>query len=267
MNPLPRDLTPVAPTAPAAPYLGGKRYLAARIIERLAAIPHQTYAEPFTGMGGVFLRRPFRARSEVVNDLSRDVSNLFRVLQRHYEALMDLLRWQLTSRTEFDRLRAAAPDTLTDLERAARFLYLQRLAFGGKVVGRNFGTSVGLPARFDVGKLAPMLADIHERLSGVVIESLPYAELIRRYDRPTTLFYLDPPYVGCEDDYGAGAFAVADHARLAEQLRGLQGTFLLSLNDTPTVRDLYAGCTIEAVRTVYSISGAAQRVGEVLISP
>ena len=204
METLNAGLEPVTPVMPPAPYQGGKRYLARHIIERLAAVPHITYAEPFTGMGGVFLRRPFRARAEVVNDASRDVANLFRMLQRHYQALMDMLRWQLTSRIEFDRLRQAEADTLTDLERAARFLYLQRLAFGGKIVGRNFGTSPGLPARFDVAKLAPMLAEIHDRLSGVVIECLPYLELIRRYDRPDTLFYLDPPYVGCEQQSAPG---------------------------------------------------------------
>lgn len=91
-------LTPAAPAMPPAPYLGGKRALARRIIERLAATPHRTYVEPFVGMGGVFLRRPFRAHAEVVNDVSADVSNLFRILQRHYVALMDLLRWQVTSR-------------------------------------------------------------------------------------------------------------------------------------------------------------------------
>jgi hypothetical protein len=172
-------LLPVTPAAPVAPYLGGKRNLAKRIISRLAAIPHTTYVEPFVGCGGVFLRRPFRAKAEVINDISTDVANLFRVLQRHYVPLMDMLRWQLTSRAEFERLIAAQADTLTDLERAARFLYLQRTAFGGKVTGRSFGVAVGLPARFDVTKLGSMLEEVHERLAGVMIERLP----LRRADR------------------------------------------------------------------------------------
>ncbi|MFP5472403.1 MAG: DNA adenine methylase [Gammaproteobacteria bacterium] len=263
---MPSTLLPAAPARTPAPYLGGKRNLAQRICARLEAIPHATYVEPFVGMGGVFLRRPFRARAEVINDISTDVANLFRVLQRHYVALMDMLRWQLTSRAEFERLLSCTADTLTDLERAARFLYLQRTAFGGKVSGRNFGVAPGVPARFDVTKLAAVLEEVHERLAGVVIERLPYAELIARYDRPDTLFYLDPPYWGCERDYGPGVFDRADFERLAEILAGIRGRFLLSLNDTPGVREVFGSFEIEAVETTYGISGRPQRAGEVLIS-
>ena len=261
-------LLPATPAATPAPYLGGKRNLARRIIQRLGETPHTTYAEPFVGMGGVFLRRPFRARSEVVNDASRDVATLFRVLQRHYNPLMDMLRWQLTSRADFQRLLDTDPATLTDLERAARFLYLQRCAFGGKVTGRSFGVSPGLPGRFDVTKLAGTLEEIHERLAGVVVECLPYADFVARYDRPGTLFYLDPPYWGCEGDYGPG-FGRADFVRLAELLRGVQGRFLLSLNDTPGVREAFGAFRIEAVDVAYTISRDAvpgTRAREVLIS-
>ena len=261
-------LVAAEPAVPPAPYLGGKRNLASRIIARLAAIPQVTYAEPFVGMGGVFLRRPFRARAEVVNDVSGDVANLFRVLQRHYEALMDMLRWQITSRSEFARLQAAHPGSLTDLERAARFLYLQRAGFGGKIEGRNFGVSVANTARFDVAKLGPLLERVHDRLSGVVIEQMGYGELLARYDRPGTLFYLDPPYAGNEADYGPGVFTPPDFARLATQLATLRGQWLLSINDTPEVRTLFNGCHIDLVPTTYGINGThPKRVQELLIGP
>jgi DNA adenine methylase len=252
---------------PVAAYIGGKRNLARVVIDRLRVIPHATYVEPFVGMGGVFLRRPFKAKAEVINDISQDVATLFRILQRHYVAFMDMLRWQLTSRAEFERLLAANPDSLTDLERAARFLYLQRTAFGGKVTGRNFGVSPGNAGRFDVMKLGTILEDVHERLAGVVIERLPWPDLIRRYDRPETLFYLDPPYWGSEGDYGPGVFARADFECLAEILAGVKGQFLMSLNDHPDVRRTFSPFQIEAVKTTYSVSsGPAKKVGEVLIT-
>lgn len=255
------------PVKPVAPYMGGKSRLAPRIIQHLSAIQHDCYVEPFVGMGGVFLRRPFHARVEVVNDINRDVTTLFRVLQRHYVPLMDMLRWQITSRAEFQRLVAAVPETLTDLERAARFLYLQRISFGGKVAGRSFGTGPNNPARFDVTKLGAILEDVHDRLAGVTIECLPYSRVIEVYDRPTTLFYLDPPYWGCEDDYGKNVFSPQDFECLAEQLGRIQGQFLLSLNDTPEVRCIFKAFQFEEVQVNYSLNGRKQgRVGELLIS-
>jgi DNA adenine methylase len=216
-------------------------------------------------MGGIFLRRSMRPKAEIINDISGDVATFFRVLQEHYPYLIDMLRWRVAGRAEFARLAAMPADRLTDLQRAARFLYLQRLAFGGKISGRSFGVDGRSGARFNVSKLEPMLADIHERLAGVVIEQLPFDQFIARYDRPGMLFYLDPPYWGCETDYGADVFTRADFARLAAQLAGTRGKFLLSLNDRPEVRECFGAFQIQSIDTTYTIGGAA-RVGEVLIS-
>ncbi len=57
-------------------------------------------------MGGVSLRRPSRPKVEAINDASQDVATFFRVLQRHYQAFLDMLKWQVTSRAEFARLAA-----------------------------------------------------------------------------------------------------------------------------------------------------------------
>jgi DNA adenine methylase len=241
---------------PIAPYIGGKKNLARRLIERIERTPHELYAEPFLGMGGVFLRRRLAAKREVVNDLNRDVVTLFRILQRHYVPFVEMLRWQLSTRADFQRLMATAADTLTDLERAARFLYLQRLAFGGKVAGRTFGVSIAAtPARFNVTKLLPQLEEVHERLSGVLIECLGYADFIERYDRPGTLFYLDPPYWGSEDDYGRELFGRADFERLADILGSIKGRFILSLNDVAPVRKIFARFAQEKVETTYTVVG------------
>tara|TARA_R110000796_G_scaffold11478_2_gene38132 strand:- start:45891 stop:46715 length:825 start_codon:yes stop_codon:yes gene_type:complete len=257
------------PVKPVAPYLGGKSRLAKRIIGKIKTIPHATYAEVFVGMGGVFLRRDHQAKCEVINDRNRDVYNLFRVLQEHYPYFIDLLKWRLTTRVEFERLTSVDPDTLTDLQRAARFLYLQRTAFGGKVSGRNFGVAPGRPGRFDITKLAPMLEDLHSRLAGVTIECLDYAAFIDRYDRSDTLFYLDPPYYGNEGDYGKDIFSRNDFTKLADQLGQIKGSFILSLNDRPEVREIFSSFKIEAVNVAYSISKKTEgrkSYGEVLIS-
>jgi DNA adenine methylase len=252
---------------PVAPYIGGKRNLAKRIVSIIEATRHDSYCEAFVGMGGIFFRRQQVPKAEVINDFSRDVATFFRVLQRHYVAFLELMRFQLTTRTEFERLAATDPATLTDLERSARFLYLQRTTFGGKVAGRTFGVSPGVPARFDVTKLGPMLEALHERLARVVIECLPYGVFSQRYDRPGTLFYLDPPYVGGEADYGKGLFSAADHEQLAAVIQRIKGRFILSINDVPSIRRLYQGCAIERVKTTYTLSASsAKAVRELVIT-
>lgn len=259
----------VRPTRPVAGYVGGKRHLAPLLVERIEARRHSIYAEPFVGMGGVFLKRRYAPPSEVINDLSRDVANLFRVLQRHYQALLDMLKWQITTRVEFDRLSKTDPETLTDLERAARFLYLQRAALGGKVAGRSFGVSPEHPARFDITRLQPVLEEVHTRLAGVVVECLPFGEFIERYDRPETLFYLDPPYSGSTAYYGKGMFAEADFERLSAQLASIEGAFILSINDTARIRELFAGFEIETADVAYTAGvdrGDREKFTELIIS-
>ncbi|MDR0769933.1 MAG: DNA adenine methylase [Burkholderiales bacterium] len=257
----------IKPVLPVAPYVGGKSRLAAKIIDMIQEVPHQTYAEPFVGMGGVFLRRPSRAKCEVINDYSKDVATFFRVLQRHYTPFLEMLRYQITTRADFDRLLKTPPDTLTDLERSARFLYLQKVCYGGKRDGQTFGVHLERPGGFNITKLIPMLDDVHERLASVTIECLPYGDFIERYDRKTTLFYVDPPYYRCEDYYGKGLFERADFERLAELLAGISGKFILSLNDHAEVRRIFAAFKITPVKLRYSVgSGNDKTFGELLIS-
>lgn len=260
------DLREVAAVHPPAAYIGGKRRLGELLARRIEAIPHRLYAEPFVGMGGVFFRRRYVPRCEVVNDVSRDVTTLFRILQRHYPQFMDTLKFQVTSRREFERLAACDPATLTDLERAARFLYLQRLAFGGKVTGRNFGVETSSGAGFNVSRLGPLLEEIHERLSGVIIECLTWSDFVDRYDLIDTLFFLDPPYWGTEGEYGAGVFARADFPRVADRLASIKGRFLLTVNDLPQTREVFSRFVIEPVTTRYTVAGGAGKTAaEILV--
>lgn len=265
--PILSELIPVDPVRPVAGYVGGKRALSKRLVEMIDRTPHRTYAEVFVGMGGVFLRRTAKPVSEVINDRNGEVANLFRILQRHYPQFMETLRFQVTSRREFDRLKAANPATLTDLERAGRFLYLQRTAFGGKVAGQNFGVDPRSGGSFNLTRVAPLLEEAHERLAGVVIECLDWSDFVDRYDRPETLFYLDPPYWGSEADYGNGLFDRSQFAAIAERLGKLKGRFILSINDVPAIRELFGGFELEEVELNYSVSkGKGTPARELIVS-
>lgn len=260
-------MDPVIVARPPAPYMGGKRNLAARLCTLIDETPHKAYIEPFVGMGGVFLRRSRRPAVEVINDLSGDVANLFRVVRRHYQPFVDELAFLPASREEFDRQLRLDPDALTDIERAVRFLYVQRLAFGGKVHGRTFGVRRDQSSRVQLGRLRADLKALSRRLEPVTIERLPYQDVIRRYDRAGALFYLDPPY---DETTGYGVeFGRADYVAMAAQLAAIAGDFIMSINDTPFIREAFAAFEIQEVDTSWTIGakmpGACSKVTELII--
>jgi DNA adenine methylase len=112
-----------------------------------------------------------------------------------------------------------------------------------------------------------VLVEIHERLAGVVIESLPWPNFLQRYDASETLFYLDPPYWGSETDYGAGVFTGSDFARLAVHLGSIKGRFILSVNDVPEMREVFARFSVESVSTRYTIAGGKwAEVAEIVVT-
>lgn len=257
----------VSPIIPVAPYMGGKSRLAKTIITRINDTDHNAYCEPFVGMGGVFFRRNMRPKAEFINDYNGEVHNLFLILREHKTELLGLLHCQITSRIEFGRLLNQNPSSLTDLQRAARFIYLQKTAFGGKISRQSFGTSKERSGFFNVTKLVRLIERAGKRLSGVTLERLSFEEFMPRYDSAGTLFYIDPPYYTNENDYGKDLFKRSDFEVLNELLTTLKGRFILSLNDRPEVRQIFKSFDIESVNVTYTIAAKNnKKFGEVLIS-
>jgi DNA adenine methylase len=215
-------------------YIGGKRRIANALV---ALIPeHITYVEPFAGGAQVFFHKP-RSKVEVLNDLDNEIVNFLRVCQRHPEELARVPRWQPASRRLFEWHEQQPPELLTDIERAARFFYLQKNGWGGKRTRRNFHHCVTKPPNYDPEVIERRLTDAAARLRRVQIDQAPYQEILRRYDRPTTFFYCDPPYVGV--DLYQHNFTDEQFQELASLLSALKGRFLLSINDCPKAREWF----------------------------
>lgn len=123
---------------PIIPWMGGKRRLADRIFPRFP--DHSCYIEPFAGGAALFfLRQP--AEVEVLNDINGELVNLYRVVQNHLEEFVRQFKWTLSSRQMFEWHKTTRPETLTDIQHAARFYYLQQNAFGSRIAGQSFGTA------------------------------------------------------------------------------------------------------------------------------
>lgn len=179
------------------PWMGSKRRVAQQILERMPE--HTCYVELFAGSAAVLFARDEPAKVEVINDLDGELVNLFRVLKHHLVEFVQQFRWGITSRQMWRWLDDTPPETLTDIQRAARFYYLHRLGFGGKSVGRTFGYSPTSPPRINFLRIEEALSDVHQRLAHVLVEQKPWQDCLRRYDRPTTFFFADPPYLGLQE--------------------------------------------------------------------
>jgi len=249
--------------SPIIPWLGGKRRLADRIFPFFPQ--HKCYVEPFAGGAALFFLRPVAAESEVLNDANGELVNLYRVVQNHLEEFVRQFKWALTSRKVFEWLKMTRPETLTDIQRAARFYYLQQAAFGGRVEGQSFGTATTAPPGLNLLRLEETLSAAHLRLASAYIEHLPWQECVERYDRPHTFFYIDPPYWQTEG-YGI-EFGWEQYEALAERMGTLKGKAIVSLGDHPDIRRAFGRFHIEQTGIRYTVGGgsnAAERT-ELLI--
>ncbi len=244
-------------------YIGGKSQLTTTILPLIPT--HKTYVEVFAGAGWIFFSKA-PSRYEVINDLDADLISFYRVVTHHLSEFLSQFKWLLSSRQIFQEWsRQQEAGGLTDIQRAARYYYVQRHAFGGRVRSRTFGMAAQRRPRINLLRLEEEMSEVYLRLQGCTIECLPYHECLRRYDKPETFFYLDPPYYDCP--YYRHNFEHADFEALAEALRPLQGKFLLSLNDVPAVRTIFETFEIKPVTLRYSISKVKKTEGkEVLIA-
>lgn len=248
---------------PIVPWIGGKRRLAKHIMPLFPV--HECYVEPFCGAAAIFFLKP-PVTSEVINDVNGELVNLYRVVKHHLEEFVRQFKWALTSREIFRWLQITPEETLTDIQRAARFYYLQKLSFGGKVEGRTFGTATTSTPRLNLLRLEEDLSAAHLRLSRVYIENLDWAQCIAKYDRPHTLFYLDPPYWGTEG-YGVD-FGLEEYERIAELARTIAGKMVISVNDIPEMRTAFKGLPMERMEIAYTVGANGRgrgKMGELVI--
>ncbi|MDP4152578.1 MAG: DNA adenine methylase [Bacillota bacterium] len=242
-------------------WIGGKKLLRKAIIERFPEDGIDRYIEVFGGGGWVLFAKDSHAPLEVFNDVNSDLINLYRCIKYHREELQRQLEYTLVSREQlYDFKEQLSCRGLTDIQRAARYYSLIKISFGCGM--RTFRAS-----KRNLQGGIEYLAEIQDRLKSVVIENKDFESLIKVYDRPGALFYLDPPYFGTEKYYD-NAFTEADHRRLCEALKGIKGRFILSYNDCEFIRELYKGFNVEAIDRSSNLTGKSkpgERFNELII--
>ena len=251
---------------PVVGWAGGKRRVADLIIAKIPAST-KCYAEVFCGGAAVLAARP-PSGIEVINDKNGELINLYRILKFHPDELAAEIRFHLNSREEFDDFRHQPG--LTDIQRAARWLTRRKNCFGGdpEYFGRS-KTSGGASAGSRSGLIERAMR-FSDRLDRVIIENLDWRDFFKLYDGPGTFFFCDPPYVLAKAN-SYDAFSDADVAELAETLKGAQGKWLVTLDDTKQNRKAFTGCTITTFQLTKgcrrSSTGKVGKRTELLITP
>lgn len=226
--------------------MGGKSKLRKTIIEMIPE--HICYVELFFGAGWVYFGKD-SSKIEVINDIDKELINLFKMIKYHAPEIERQLEYEFSSRDVFEEYKNIEIGNLTDIHRAVRFLYLISQSFAGK--GNNYGygtTTRPSPQIFYKG----VLGDIKERLRNTYVENLSFEKVIEKYDRKHSFFFADPPYFETTG-YG-NEFGEKEHLLLRDKLINLKGKFLLTINDHEKVREWYKDFKIKEVEVNYSVS-------------
>ncbi len=204
------------------------------------------------GGAALYFVRPEPAPVEVINDINGELINLYRVVQYHIDEFAKQFEWAVTSRELFQRYQGTPPEALTDIQRAARFYYLQQNAFGGHVARQTFGTTTTRKPAMDWERIEKKVLATHHRIASTqtTIENLPWRQCIERYDRAHTFFYLDPPYwqTGGYDV----PFGFEEYEQIADTMRTCKGKIMLSINDHPDMRTVFKEFRMIELETVYT---------------
>ena len=246
---------------PPIPRMGGKSKLRKTILERIPE--HTCYVEPFFGAGWVYFGKE-QSKVEVINDIDKELINMFRMIKYHAPEIERVLEYEFSGRDMFEEYKYCTVEYLTEIQRAVRFLYLISQSFAGK--GETFGygtTSKPAPQIFYQG----VLGNIKERLRNTYVENKSFEDIIKRYDRPHSFFFCDPPYFETAG-YG-NEFGEQEHLLLRDTLSQIKGKFMVTINDHPKVREWYKDFNIEEVQVSYSIAKeqkARKEYGELIIT-
>jgi DNA adenine methylase len=247
-------------------WIGGKRLLRKQIVP-LIPEDHSCYVEAFAGGSWVLFGKE-RSVVEVLNDKDGELMNFYQIAQKHPHEFSRTARDFLISRRLFEVMRNDSVEWLTEIERAVRFYYLLKLTFGARMKRPTFGIFTDRSPKWNPKRFEIEFKEISKRLERVIIECMEFATLILTYDRPWTLFYCDPPYLGAENLYAA-QFEKEAHERLAGILKKIKGRFILTYNDHPDIWSLYEGCEFRQVKGNYSVSREAdgrRSFGQLVIS-
>ena len=212
-------------------WYGGKYYMAKDIIEIFPK--HKMYVEGFGGAAHVLFRKE-KSELEVYNDLHSGLYLFFKLLRENNEEFIRKLSLTPYSREEFENSKQWMYED-DEIEKARKFYVrtMQSVASNGGWCYAKSKSRRGMCQSVSrwLGNIEENLEGAIERLKEVQVENLDILELIKKYDKEDTLFYLDPPYISdTRKQKKSYDYEMTDeqHKELVDTLIGVKGKVVLS---------------------------------------
>ena len=239
------------------PYPGKKTKLLKHIFPLIPE--HKTYIEPFAG-GLAVLCAKDKSKFEIINDLDRDITNFYKFVRLHKDALLKDLENYFYNRQEFDELVNMHPNT--DLQKASRFYVTQCSSFGGE--GKNWGRSANRHPGFDYNKANKNIDKLSDRLRSVYIENKDFEDIINTYQNEEAFVYCDPPYLnGKSGKYKA--FEKEDMIRLRDCLEKSKAKWLLSCDGSEDCKEIFKHNSTKEIDIIYGLANKSGKKSKELL--
>lgn len=252
-------------------YPGGKAKFYDTIVQYLSS-PASTYVEPFFGGGGFGLRylAEHKPRNVVLNDANPALMALWRQVKENPRQLKTLVsRFVPTTEAFFEMRQRLLSGTASGFDELA----IHQISYSG--LGAKSGSPLGgktqqskykVSCRWSPSAICKGIQQASQILNSTstTLLNADFRTIMRAYPKAT--FYIDPPYYVKGDTLYLHAFSKTDHQVLASCVKQLQGSWVLSYDDCPQIRELYAWARVRALSVTYTISGA-RRTKELLICP
>lgn len=205
----------------------------------LPLIPeHNLYCEPFCGGASIFFSKPPSA-VEVLNDTNSELINFYRVVQRDFVSLEQEVRISLHSRRLHSDAKAvyANPHLFSEIKRAWAVWVLANQSFSSMLDGTwGYDVLKNTTSKKINNKREGFTEDFAIRLQNTQIECTDALRILTSRDRPTSFFYIDPPYFNSDCGHYDG-YTIEDFRMLLDRLATLEGKFLMSSYDSPILKE------------------------------
>lgn len=225
---------------------GAKWSIAEKIIDIMPS--HNIYIEPFFGSGAVFFNKPI-CNLEIINDLDKEVVNLFKVIRDYPGELANKIYFTPYSREEYKESYKRNEKKLDEIEKAREFLIRSNMARAGmqyysssfRTCGPKLAEKVKQRVTREWTRIPTNILYAAERLKDAEIENINAFDLIKKYNRKDCLIYVDPPYLLStrkQKYYNVEMEKDEQHIELLNILKEHSGPVIISGYDNKLYQDI-----------------------------